>query len=156
MPDFLKKFFHSTKNSILKLLKGRGSSRQIALGFAIGVFIGVFPTFGLGLILYSGLAIFIKFNLQAAILGGVLSTNPLTTPICIAASYRIGQLITGSRIKFKIVDNEFIYNLKNFRNFGFNYLTGNFILSLGLAIISYFVVKTMVDEYRKKRKKSSR
>ena len=33
---------------IQKLLSLRASPHQIALGFAIGVFIGIFPTFGLG------------------------------------------------------------------------------------------------------------
>jgi uncharacterized protein (DUF2062 family) len=41
----LRKFILS---SIRKLLSLRASPHQIALGFAIGVFIGIFPTFGLG------------------------------------------------------------------------------------------------------------
>ena len=154
MIKFIKKSFGSTKKLILQIIKGRGSSRQIALGFAIGVFVGVFPTFGLGLIFTSALAVIIRFNLPASIVGGAISTNPLTTPLCIAASYKIGKLITGTKINLKISDSESIYYMSNFKTFGKNFLIGNFLLSLFLSIISYFIVKALIDAYRKKRRKT--
>jgi len=149
----IKKIFKSTKKLILKLVKSRGSLHQIALGFAIGVFIGVFPTFGLGLIFTSALAVIIRFNLPASIIGGAVSTNPLTTPLCIAASYKIGELITGTKINLKITDSEFVYYVSNFKKFGLNFMIGNFVLSLCLSIISYFAVKAIIAAYRKKHKK---
>lgn len=150
MINFIKKSFNTTKKLILKIIKGRGSSHQIAFGFAIGVFVGVFPTFGLGLIFTSALAVVIRFNLPASIVGGAISTNPLTTPLCIAASYKIGELLTGTKINLKISDSESIYYMSNFKTFGLNFLIGNFALSLFLGIISYFIIKVMIDAYRKK------
>ena len=47
---------------IRKLFMLRTDPNQIALGFAIGAFIGVFPTFGVGFLLISAVALIIKFN----------------------------------------------------------------------------------------------
>lgn len=154
MANFIKKSFSTTKKLVLKVIKGRGSSKQIAFGFAIGVFVGVFPTFGLGLILTSALAVAIKFNLPASIAGGAVFANPITTPFCIAASYKIGEILTGTAINFKLSDTESIYYLSHFKTLGINFLAGNFVLSLFLSVISYFVIKALIEAYRKKRRKN--
>ncbi len=138
----------------MKLLNGRGSSRQIALSFAIGVFIGVFPNFGRGLIFTSALAVVIRFSLPAAVLGGAISANPLVSPLTIAASYKLGKFMTGHRIRVNITDSEHIFAMSNFKNFGLNYLIGNFALSLGISVASYFAVKALTNECRKKHGKS--
>jgi len=59
-----------------RLFRFRADPRQVALGTAIGVFIGVFPTLGSGMLLSIFLARFIRFHLPAALLMGTLSVVP--------------------------------------------------------------------------------
>jgi uncharacterized protein (DUF2062 family) len=61
------------------LLSLRASPHQIALGLAIGVFIGIFPTFGLGGVFIIALATFWKFNIPGALVGTLIG-NPLFAP----------------------------------------------------------------------------
>ena len=80
----------SLLGSIRKLLSLRASPHQIALGFAIGVFIGIFPTFGLGGLVIIALAALSRFNVPAALLGTLIG-NPLFASVWITLTC----LLTG-------------------------------------------------------------
>jgi len=72
----------------------KGDPRKIAMGMAIGVFIGVTPTipFHTGLILF--LTMFFRQNLTAAMLGAWIM-NHLTIPFFYFAEYEIGKILLG-------------------------------------------------------------
>jgi uncharacterized protein (DUF2062 family) len=72
----------------------RGKPHEIALGMAIGVFIGVTPTIPLHTILAVSLALLVRGSKLAAALG-VWVSNPLSIPVFYYGSYRIGQLVLG-------------------------------------------------------------
>jgi uncharacterized protein (DUF2062 family) len=72
----------------------RGKPHEIALGMAIGVFIGITPTIPLHTILAVSLALLVRGSKLAAGLG-VWVSNPLSIPIFYYGSYRIGQLVLG-------------------------------------------------------------
>jgi len=73
----------------------------------VGAFLGVFPTFGLGILIALALAIAFKFNKAAAILGSLIM-NPLTTPFFWTASSVLGALL---------VNRDWHHTLKTFQAF---------------------------------------
>lgn len=151
----IRAFFLHVRDYAKKIFTLRSDPRQIALGFAIGVFIGIFPTFGIGLLLLSFLSVFIKFNIPAGIIGGTLVANPLTTPFWALLSYKTGKAVTGflGMGRLIMVQNP---SWKKALSFGIDYLIGNLILSFSVSVLSYFVIRRIVEEYKARKKKRKR
>ncbi|MEZ4600559.1 MAG: DUF2062 domain-containing protein [Syntrophotaleaceae bacterium] len=82
------------KLNILRLIRLRAEPEDIAKGFALGIFIGMTPTFGFQMILAVFLAMLLKENKIAAAVG-VWITNPLTAPFIYALEYESGRLLLG-------------------------------------------------------------
>ncbi len=82
------------KLNLLRFLRIRATPDDIAKGFALGVFIGMSPTFGLQMILAILLAMLLKENKIAAAIG-VWITNPITAPLIYALEYETGRLLLG-------------------------------------------------------------
>lgn len=147
MKNAFRKFRIVITKTIRKVLSLRASPHQIALGFAIGVFIGIFPTFGLGGVFIIALATFWKFNVPAAI-AGTLMGNPLFAPLWIALSC----LLMGiSPSEIKLPKEPFHEILKHYSGIGLRYLVGNGLVSLVVAILSYFILARIIRWYRIKK-----
>ena len=78
----------------LKVVRIDDSPEKVARGFAFGVIIGIFPTFGLGLIIAAFAAGPLRINKAAAIIG-TLIMNPWTSPFFWALSFLSGSLMMG-------------------------------------------------------------
>lgn len=65
--------------------------RGIAMGFAIGLFIGLLIPFGQAL-LAGAAAVWLRANLAAAVLATLVS-NPLTTPLILIGAYHVGAAL---------------------------------------------------------------
>ena len=77
-----------------RFLKLRGTSKELALGFALGLFIGFTPTMGIQMALGVFFASLFKWSkITAAI--GVQITNPITAPFLYTFTYYIGAKIMG-------------------------------------------------------------
>jgi uncharacterized protein (DUF2062 family) len=79
-----------------RFLKIRGEPRQIALGLALGIFIGMLPVLGLQTVSAIFFASLLKWNKIAAALGTLIS-NPLTIPPLYAITYFVGNKLMGLR-----------------------------------------------------------
>jgi uncharacterized protein len=79
---------------VLRLTRLRASPHEVALGFAAGAAVSVTPLIGLHLVLAVVIAFITRASLIAAALGTILG-NPLTLPFFFAASYWIGDRISG-------------------------------------------------------------
>jgi len=80
---------------LLKLLRSRfirlqGTPNEISRGVALGVAVGMTPTFGFQMILGAFCAWILKESKVAAVLG-VWITNPVTAPIIYALEYETGR-----------------------------------------------------------------
>lgn len=87
-------YIRRAKLNFVRFVRLRGAPEEIAKGLALGIFIGMTPTFGFQMPLAILSAVLFKENKLAAILG-VWITNPLTAPIIYAMEYESGRLLMG-------------------------------------------------------------
>jgi len=102
---------------------------HVALGFALGVFIGVFPTFGIGIPVALFLAALFRWN-KAAALTGTLLMNPLTTPFFWSLSGTVGALMFRTDTKFVLRSFRDGEGLKSLSEGALIYLAGNTVVAL--------------------------
>jgi uncharacterized protein (DUF2062 family) len=133
---------------IRKLLSLRASPHQIALGFAIGTFIGVFPTFGLGGLVIIAVAALWHFNVPAALLGTLMG-NPLFATLWITLTCLMTGISPG---EIKLPKETFREILAHYSQIGLKYLIGNFGLSIFVAVVSYFMLIRAVHWFRGRKK----
>jgi len=108
------------------LLSRHTHPHQLALGVALGVFVGVSPFYLLHTLLAAGLAWMLRLNIAAAILGTQIS-NPFLAPGVIAASLWIGNALGPGNASHGAWD-------PLGAAFYLSWLRGGVVLGLGLAI----------------------
>ncbi|MEW6041107.1 MAG: DUF2062 domain-containing protein [Elusimicrobiota bacterium] len=140
------------KEKLLYLIKLNSPPEKIAGGFAVGAFIGIFPTFWLGGILALFVAKVFKLNYAATLLGAVIVMNPVTTPIFWALSATVGAFIFSSdsrELLQKIKDG---ITLDSIGDITLIYLAGNFIVSSIISFASFFAAKKLITVYKERKK----
>jgi uncharacterized protein (DUF2062 family) len=129
----------SLKTRVLNLWKSHSSPHEIALGIAVGVFIGVTPFYGLHLIMAFIVALVLKRVNKVALFLAVNISLPPTIPFITWAGYEIGRSILGSAYP-PLGWNDFLhFSHETFFKFFYALLIGSFILGIGLSSLSYFV-----------------
>lgn len=135
----------------LRLVRVGGDPVHVALGFSLGVFLGVFPTFGLGIPLTLLLASLFRWNRVAATLGSLVM-NPLTTPFFWSLSGTVGAAIFQADAR-KVLETarngDRIHSLTAGAGI---YLAGNLAVSLVCSVAAYFLAVRAVTLYRRKKK----
>jgi len=152
-------FKHWARYQYLRLVRQNDSPEKIAAGLALGVVLGVLPTFGLGIIMAIFLAGALKVNRTSAVLG-TLVMNPWTATFFWAASYLIGSLVLGYNLSETI---GVIKNIKSHSDLWGNilaqrlllpYIVGNMLVSAGSAAFVYVAGLYSVRIYREARRKN--
>jgi len=87
-------FIRQLKLNFVRFVRLRGAPDEIAKGMALGIFIGMTPTFGFQMVLALFVAWILRENKLAAALG-VWVTNPVTAPVIYALEYESGRLLLG-------------------------------------------------------------
>ncbi|MDP2690095.1 MAG: DUF2062 domain-containing protein [Deltaproteobacteria bacterium] len=134
----------------LRILRIDDPPERIARGVAIGVCMGILPTFGAGIILSFVIALILKANKAAAVLGSFIM-NPLTTPLFWSASILIGSLITGQSYGaiLRTIREEGLL-----RGAGWTYavfMAGNVIVTGAFTAASYFFSKWFIIRHRRRK-----
>jgi uncharacterized protein (DUF2062 family) len=123
-------FIRQIKLNFLRFVRLRGAPDEIAKGVALGIFIGMTPTFGFQIVLALFFAWLLKENKLAALLG-VWITNPVTAPFIYALEYESGRLLLGmTRARLPV---EFSFS-------AFGHLGWEVLLPLTLGSILYGVL----------------
>jgi len=139
------------KKGYWRFLKIRGHPNEIALGLALGLFVGMTPSMGFHTAIAVFLAALLKWNkISAAV--GVWITNPLTAPVIYSVNYFIGA---------KLIGLEKVYLLSEAHGFARIYkimlkapeifwaLTiGGIVLGLPLAVAGYYFSYSVVQKYQ--------
>lgn len=121
---------------------------KIARGIAIGVFMGIFPTFGVGIILSIISAYILKANRAAAVLGSFIM-NPLTIPFFWTLSSIVGSVIFWENREL-LMSNIKNHNFLNGMGWAYVvFLVGNLVVSTTFSAASYFITKKWIIIHRK-------
>jgi len=147
MNEFIKKI----RKHFMNVVKIEKSPHSIALGFAIGTFIAIFPTAGLDIpIALLAVLIYPKVN-KLSLFGSFLFWNPLFSLPIILLSYKIGGLLFANA---PIIEySSFLLN--HFIDISKKLLVGLAINAIVISVLSYFIVRVIAHAYqgRKKSKK---
>jgi uncharacterized protein (DUF2062 family) len=134
----------------LRLVRVGGDPVHIGLGFAVGVFLGIFPTFGVGTPLALLIASLLRWNRISAVLGSLVM-NPFTVPFFWTLSGSLGAAIFRVDAKNVLQSVGNGERMKSLSEAALIYLTGNTLIALAGAVVSYFVSLKLITAYRKKR-----
>ncbi len=143
----------------------RGTPHSLALGAAIGVFVGITPTIPLHTITVLLLTLAFRSSFLAGLITSLLVCNPLTYVPQYYLALKIGNLVTPyelnwARIKevldVVLSDASFQDRLKPILSLGYEtvfvMLAGGFLLALPLALASYYLIYNLIVTYRRKRR----
>ena len=128
------------------VFRENASPSRTALGLAIGLFIGVFPSFLIG----SPLAFFLasRFGLnRAAAVSGTFLMNPFTAPVFYSISTWLGAGVMGEEHQLVQVGGLF----QQLRHFGLAFLVGNTLFALAVAAVGGTVMFYVAASLSRKR-----
>ncbi len=137
------------KNIYKKLLQTKASPQKVALGFALGVFIGIYP--GTGPVFALVLAWIFRLPKAAAFLGGLL-TNTWLSWVTLVIAGQIGAAVLGlewNDIKEPITDFMSDFHWKKLIDGSVwetvgpilkPLLIGYAVVGLAAGVLSYFIV----------------
>lgn len=144
------KFKRKARLTYLRILRIDDPPERIARGAAIGVAMGVLPTFGLGIILSLAVAFILRANKAASVLGSFIM-NPVTSPFFWTASLLTGSVLTGSdysSIMEKVKENGF---LTGAGEASFVFVAGNVVITAATTLASYYIVRNSIIRHRRKK-----
>lgn len=149
----------------LRLLRLKGSPHSIALGGAIGVFIGLTPTIPLHTVIILFLTLLTRTSFIAGLTTSILVSNPLTYVPHYYLALVIGNLVTPFHLNWErvkkvlelvLADASFEARLSPLLSIGYEaivvMLTGGFVLSLPAGVITYYLCRFLVVSYRSKKR----
>lgn len=137
-----------------RFIKLKGEPRQIALGFSLGIVIGMTPFFGMHIVFCLILASLFGWSKIAAMVG-VQITNVVTIPLIYPLNYWVGVKLLGGRQRFKWPSEfdfyVFMELMKDSPAVLVNLVVGGLVLGIPLAVGGYFFALRSVNLYREKR-----
>ena len=141
----------SVQKAYERFLKIRGHPREIALGFALGLFIGMTPFMGLHTIAAVAVAALFKWNkISAAI--SVWITNAVTAPIIYGITYLVGAWLMGIERAFNLKEinslsavNDLILKTPEIV---WAMIVGGMVIGLPLAVVGYYVAFSITSRYQ--------
>lgn len=127
----------------VRFVRLRGLPEEIAKGVALGIFVGMTPTFGFQMAIALFFAYLLKENRLAAILG-VWITNPVTAPVIYSIEYEMGRILLS--LPRASLPAEFTWGA--YADLGWDILyplwVGGTLAGVILGALSYFVTLRMV------------
>jgi uncharacterized protein (DUF2062 family) len=133
------------------MLKAHHAPHEIALGVAIGCFIGMLPLYGFHTLLCVGAALLIPGANRLAILLGTNVSLPPTVATITWTGYDIGRALLAHK-HYPPLSWDYIRHLKMSRIGEFYYplFVGSVVLGLGCALVLYGVTWAIAEHYRKR------
>ena len=135
------------KLNLINFLRLRGTPEEVAKGLALGIFIGMTPTFGFQMAIALFFAWILKENKIAALLA-VWVTNPITAPFIYAAQYETGRFLLGmERLHFPTE-----LSFETFKNIGveimFPLCLGSLIHAILWGLLTYALTLRFIPSLR--------
>ncbi|MFO7559958.1 MAG: DUF2062 domain-containing protein [Desulfobacterales bacterium] len=148
-----KSLFASLQKAYERFLKIRGNPHEIALGFALGLFVGVAPCMGIQTVIAVFLASLLKWNkISAAV--GVWISNPISAPFLYGFTFYVGSLFTGVAESFRpagVFDFSYLYQIVlKAREIFWTLTIGGVIVGFPVAVLGYYLSYMAVNRYQNK------
>jgi uncharacterized protein (DUF2062 family) len=138
-----------------RFVKIRGDPREIALGFALGIFIGMTPTLGFQIAIAAFLAALLRWSKIPAAMG-VWISNPATAPFVYGTTYLVGakvlKLFTRESLPMRFTLSEMPEMFSKAPKIFFALTIGGILLGLPLAVASYYLSYAVIRKYQEKLK----
>ncbi|MFC1567505.1 DUF2062 domain-containing protein [Thermodesulfobacteriota bacterium] len=128
----------------------QGDPHYVAVGMAIGVFIGITPTIPLHTVIAVALAFVLRGSKPAAIIG-VWFANPITIPLFYWASYEIGMFLLGKSIPFDVKYESIGKLLELGLDVTVAMIAGGAILGILPGIAAYFITRKIFTKIRSRK-----
>jgi uncharacterized protein (DUF2062 family) len=155
--------YRQGKYYLFRILRQNSTPQELAMGIALGVFIGMAVPYGLQVATMVVVALFFRrFNKIAALLGSLV-TNPFTTPFLYLVYYRIGKWLVGFKGPRKepvLIDDDTVWAM--LREWGRHRDVlvamgiAALIIAVACAVAAYFVSRPLIDRYQHRRKERLR
>jgi len=140
----MKDFFKKAVKYFMNVVKIEKTPHSIALGFAVGTFIAIFPTAGLDIpIAILAMLIYPKMN-KLSLFGSFLFWNPLFSLPVILLSYKIGGLLFANAAMTEYSS----FWLNQFIDISRKLLVGLVINAIIISTLSYFIVRLIAHIYQ--------
>jgi len=140
-------FSRQFKLNLIRLVRIQATPETIARGLALGLFIGMTPTFGVQMFIALVAALLFRQNKIAAVIG-VWNTNPLTAPFIYGLEYEIGRVLLG--LPHPKMAIEFSY--ATMQELGWQVVAplclGSIVLGIPVALIGYSLTLRFVPSMR--------
>lgn len=143
------------KALFVRLKELQGDPRYIAIGMAIGVFVGVTPTIPFHTVIALALAFIFRGSTPAAAIG-VWFANPVTIPIFYIGSFKLGTLILNKPIPFDVKFESITELMSLGLDVTIAMIVGGAILGILPAIIAYILTYRIMTRVREKAKKRNK
>ncbi len=135
-----------------RFLKIRGHPREISLGFALGLFVGMSPFMGLHTAIAVLLAALFKWNKFSAALA-VWISNPFTAPVIYGLTYLIGAKALAYENSYALPQHfdldALLDIIRSAPEIIWVFVIGGVVTGIPLAIAGYFGAYFAIFEYRK-------
>ncbi len=138
MKQKIKRYFYD-------IAKIKTTPHSIALGFAIGTFIGILPTPGFSIILAVIILSIFKNVSKISLFAALLLFNPIVNIPFNILSFKFGDFI----FKNSPIQELSIPLFSKIYYFTRRYLVGNIIISSSISILGYFCIKLVVTKIQK-------
>lgn len=133
----------SYRQVVEHFLRAGLSPEKIALGIAVGNFVGILPFLGLHTIMGIAIAYLMGLNQVIVFLGAQIS-NPISFPFILFISAQIGSLIlNGSFLDLRIHDVDLI------RHYLYPTLLGSVVLGVSVGSLSYFITLRILKRQKR-------
>jgi len=143
------------KALFVRLKELQGDPQHIAIGMAIGVFVGVTPTIPFHTVIALALAFIFRGSKPAAAIG-VWFANPVTIPIFYIGSIKLGTLILNKPIPFDVKFESITELMSLGLDVTIAMIVGGAILGILPAIIAYILTYRIMTRVREKAKKRNK
>jgi len=144
----------STRYIVHRLRRLSATPHAVALGFATGVFTATTPFLGTHMIMAALLAWIIGGSIVAAVLGTFFG-NPITYPFLWVGTYEVGHLMLGGgseRARIDLSSGIFQTSIDHLWPILKPMSLGAIPIGLGLAALSYALVRPTVNAYQHRRR----
>ncbi|MFH1238158.1 MAG: DUF2062 domain-containing protein [archaeon] len=143
----IRKLKDKIERHLREVIELKTSPHSIAMGFALGTFVTITPTFGLGLFICLGLLFIFKKVSKISMFISFLVWNPITLALMYPLNYSVGNFIFAD-VPVKIYEVELLNQLFIHSR---RFIVGSTINAAIISMTSYVLV--LYFSYRYQRKK---